>query len=252
MPRATGAPPRRPADAGTWGSAPMAPQERARRGDRFAAAGRLRPASRCGARPARKSQEHRVRDAEPGPTESGARALRSPSTGHGAGDAARVRPWSMTRPTRRRRQAPRGQATQRRATRGRASRGGPADAAGPWHPLDPAWAPTAAAGRAWARIPARRRPHRASAAATRTTWPRRRRRPSPCRPEGRPARPEGWSDPAFLDASGVAQAANGPGCLAWDRRARGGTRARGGFRLGIGGRFPRRPAGRPRSRIDKA
>lgn len=193
------------------------------------------------------------------------RARRSSSPGRAGADAARSRPWWWpVRVARRPPDAPKErQREQERARRAkppdaqpawtRPARAGRAAGAGPWHPLARSRSPRAPAAsahpNAWS--PNRRR---APAAATRTTSPRRRRRPSPCRPGGRPARPEGWSDPATRDASGVAQAANGPGCLAWIRRARGGTRARGGFRLGVGGRGMRHRDARPlpRSRIGKA
>lgn len=184
-----------------------------------------RPVTRIRARSARSATRTRMR------------AHRSSSPGRDGAGAERSRPWSWPMPDA---GSPQDALKERdrepkppdaKPARRRPARGGRADAAGPWHPLALSPAPAASA-HPKARSPNRRR---VTAAAIRTTSPRRRRRPSPCRPGGRPARPEGWSDPATRDASGVAQAANGPGCLAWIRRARGGTRARGGFRLGVGG-----------------
>lgn len=100
-------------------------------------------------------------------------------------------------------------------------RGARADAAAPCHPL---------ARRSSARNPAQ-------AGTTRMRGPRKRRRPNPGRPCGRPARPaKRWCrGPATRGASADVLTARGHGCLALNGRARGGTRARGGFRSGWAG-----------------
>ncbi|MCP2366478.1 hypothetical protein BCL57_000620 [Agromyces flavus] len=110
-------------------------------------------------------------------------------------------------------------------------RGDHADAAAPCHPPGSSTHP-----------PRRHPTHRATAGTRRTTPARKRRRPNPGRPGGRPARPVTvrvkqlgrCRGPAIRDASADVRTASGHGCLALNGRARGGTRARGELSLGYG------------------
>lgn len=211
--RRAGARAREPRDA-RYGAVRSRQTARLLRPGARASAARERPTTgRTARRPATRSRRR-------------ARPPRAPRRGHGAAGAARAaepHPGAAVRPAPAEQTPTQPAPTQSRRERWASAlpRGARADAAAPCHPL--------------ARCSSARNP--AQAGKTRTRGPRKRRRPNPGRPCGRPARPaKRWCrGPATRGASADVLTARGHGCLALNGRARGGTRARGGLSLGLGG-----------------